>query len=415
MEKKYFPIKTDTACQLKWAWSTLYLNLGVTRSCHRTGESNLTAENFFNFHNTPLKLQDRSQMLKGLWPDSSCTYCKEIEEAGGTSDRMRMSVIPGLSPIELESDSTAISVDPTIVEVYFSNACNLGCLYCNEGLSSTIQAENQKFGPFEKYGVTIKAENDNHFKDLVPYFWQWFDTGFQKVRRLHVLGGEPLYQREFDKLLQMINDYPNPNCELNIVTNLMIPPSRLENFVFKFQQLLVEKKIKRVDITCSIDCWGPEQEYVRYGINLTHWLKNFEFLLSKRWLTININQTITPLTIKPMPALLTKLAEWNKQRPVGHYFSGVFPAPDYLKLDIFGDKEFTNDIENIMKLMPTDTEQKQAAHDYMAGILKQTSVGQPNFEQIQNLIVFLDEKDRRRTTDWLKIFPWIAEYKKHVV
>ena len=52
MSGKYFPIKTKTACQLKWAWSTLYLNNGETKSCHRTGQSELTPENFLNFHNT---------------------------------------------------------------------------------------------------------------------------------------------------------------------------------------------------------------------------------------------------------------------------------------------------------------------------------------------------------------------------
>ena len=33
--KKYFPIKTSTACQLKWAWSTVILQTAVTQSCHR--------------------------------------------------------------------------------------------------------------------------------------------------------------------------------------------------------------------------------------------------------------------------------------------------------------------------------------------------------------------------------------------
>jgi hypothetical protein len=36
MEQRYFPIKTATACQLKWNWSTLFLTTGTTSSCHRT-------------------------------------------------------------------------------------------------------------------------------------------------------------------------------------------------------------------------------------------------------------------------------------------------------------------------------------------------------------------------------------------
>jgi pyruvate-formate lyase-activating enzyme len=414
MEKKYFPIKTATACQLKWAWSTVYLNTGITRSCHRTGESELTADNFVNFHNTPLKLEERTDMLQGRWPTKSCSYCKDIEAAGGISDRIRFQAIPGLTPVELEEDPTAINVDPPLVEVYFSNACNLGCLYCADTLSSVIEAENRKFGLFENKGVRLEL-TPGHFKELVPHFWFWFETGFQKVRRLHVLGGEPFYQKEFDKLLDMIEQYPNPECELNVVTNLMVSNQRIREYVDRFEKLLVKRLIKRVDITCSIDCWGPEQEYVRWGIDLEHWDNNFQYLLSKKWLTININQTIMPLTIKTMPDLLTRLAEWRKQRPVGHFFSGIEPAPDYLRLDIFGSDLFKQDIQRIMQLMPQDNEQDCAARGYMEGILNIILKSKIKVDKVKDLIIYLDEKDRRRGTDWELVFPWLVEFKKHVV
>jgi MoaA/NifB/PqqE/SkfB family radical SAM enzyme len=202
MSNKYFPIKTATSCQLKWAWSTIFLNSGVTRSCHRTADSELTPENFFDFHNTPLKLSDRKMMLEGKWPETSCGYCREIEEAGGFSDRMRQHTIPNLTPIEIEIDPEAIVISPSIVEVYFNNTCNLGCLYCDASFSSTIETENRKFGNFESHGINI-IPSPNHFKDLVPLFWQWFPEGFLKIKRLHVLGGEPFYQKELDKLLDM--------------------------------------------------------------------------------------------------------------------------------------------------------------------------------------------------------------------
>jgi organic radical activating enzyme len=301
-----------------------------------------------------------------------------------------------------------------LIEVYFNNTCNLGCLYCSDTLSSSIAAENKKFGDFEKYGVSIKSK-DQHFKELVPYFWQWFETGFQKIRRLHVLGGEPLYQRDFDHLLEMIEKYPNPNCELNVVTNLMVPTDRLANYVEKFKSAILKKQIKRVDITCSIDCWGADQEYVRHGLKLETWLQNFEFLLSFKWLILNINQTIMPLTIKTMPDLLSRLAEWKKQRSIGHFFSGIFPAPDYLKLEVLGGEIFANDIHKIINMMPTETEQEQEAQNYMKGILLPILKHQPDPVQIRNMIVFLDEKDRRRSTNWRQVFPWLVEFENYVV
>jgi sulfatase maturation enzyme AslB (radical SAM superfamily) len=409
MSDKYFPIKTATACQLKWAWSTIFLNTGVTRSCHRTSESKLTAENFNNFHNTDSKLIDRMLMLQGLWPTTNCQYCKKIEDVGGFSDRMRMMSIPDLSPIEFENNPTAINVNPAIVEVYFNNTCNLGCLYCVDHLSSTIASENKKHGEFSLDGVNIK-NSDKNFKDLVPLFWKWFETGFQKVKRLHILGGEPFLQADFEKLLEMIERYPNPNCELNIVTNLMIPHEKLLAFVEKFKFLLRKRLVRRIDITCSIDSWGAEQEYVRWGIDLDRWKKNFEFLLTQKWLTLNINQTISPLTIKSMPELLKKLQAWRQQRTVGHFFSEVTPGPSYLFPSIFGNAPFKEDFDTILSLMPKESEQDINTYDYMMGIFNRIENSNVNRIEIKKLIIYLNEKDRRRKTNWREIFPWMMEY-----
>lgn len=407
--QKFFPIKTATACQLKWAWSTVYLNTGVTRSCHRTGESNLTQENFLDFHNTPLKISDRERMLQGKWPETSCSYCKEIEQRGGVSDRIRMSSIGNLTPDELYTDATATIVNPTIMEVYFNNTCNLGCLYCGPYLSSTIEFENKKHGEYKKNGVSLPIV-DGNFKNLVPYFWQWFDQGFRNIKRLHVLGGEPFYQKEFDILLEKIKNNPNSDCELNVVTNLMISKERLLDYIDKFKSLLSSKSLRRVDITCSIDCWGAEQEYVRWGIKLDQWEKNFNILLENKWLTININQTIMPLTIKTMPTLIEKLKKWRAKHRVGHYFSGIYPCPDYLKLNVFGHDVFKDDIKKIMSTMPADTDEDLLAKEYMQGILNEIISSTSQQQQIKDLIVFLDEKDRRRKTNWRDVFPWIEQH-----
>jgi organic radical activating enzyme len=414
MKTKVWPIQTATACKLKWAWSTLYLNNGTTRSCHRTAETELTADNFFNFHNTDIKLQDRQNMLAGKWPEKSCTYCKSVEDVGGTSDRMRQLSVPYTIPPELEYDHEAVNVSPTLLEVFFNNTCNLSCLYCSPSLSSSIQAENQKHGEFKQGEVWLK-NTDSHFKDLLPYFWEWFAEKFSTISRFHVLGGEPFYQKEFEKLLDMIDQYPNPECILNIVTNLAISTERLEQLVGKLKSLLKQKKLKRIDITCSMDCWGPQQEYVRWGLNLVEWEKNFTYLLSQKYLYLNINQTIGTLTIKTMPDLLEKLAEWRKIHKIGHWFSGVDPGPEYLKAFKLPGHVFEPDRDRILSLMPQDTDENQHAYEHMQGLFKQICQPEHDPDDIKDLIVFLDEKDRRRGTSWETLLPWLVEYRKYVV
>jgi organic radical activating enzyme len=416
MSKKYFPIRTDTSCQLKWNWSTLYLHKGNTASCHRTGSSQLSAEDFINFHNTDKKQRERSQMLKGQWPTDSCQYCKNIEDSGGFSDRMLHLQIPDMVPPELEDDPSAISVSPTILEVYFDNKCNLSCLYCIPELSSKIQQENVKFGLFESHGVTLEpvAKDPGH-ATYVDLFWQWMQDHSKKLRRFNVLGGEPFYQAEFYQLIDYLEQTPHPDLELGIVTNLMIAQDKMQDLIQRFKNLLVKKHVKRIDITASIDCWGSEQEYVRHGLNLERWQSNFETLLENRWLTVNINQTISVLTIKTMPDLLSKLKSWRNQRPVGHFFSEVSPQPSYLMPHILGPGLFDQDFERIISLMPKDTKQDRISVSYMSGIRDHIENNKPNSQEKLKLRVFLDEKDRRRNTNWRQVFPWLTKEIDHVV
>jgi organic radical activating enzyme len=404
MSDRFFPIKTKTACSLKWSWSTLYLYSGTTASCHRTGISKLTADNFDNFHNTDIKLQDRQHMLNGTWPTDSCGYCKKIEDSGGFSDRMLHLDIPNLYPTELDDDATSININPTILEVYFNNVCNLACLYCLPELSSKINQEHKLFGPFAKDGVILKDVALVDTTLLIDKFWTWLENNSKNLKRLNVLGGEPFYQAEFYKLLDYFESNPHPNLEVCVVTNLMIDTNKLDRICDRLKLLLANKKLKRVDITCSIDCLGDEQEYVRYGLDLALWEQNFELLLSKKWLTLNINQTVSVLTIKTMPELLQKLLIWQKTRPVGHYFSEVTPQPSYLMIDILGNKVFASDVDKILECIPDSTARK-----YMHGLFCKIQEATPNIKEIQKLKTFLDEKDRRRNTSWKNTFPWLVE------
>lgn len=416
MTDKFFPIETATACQLKWNWSTVYLHSATTASCHRTGWSKLSEQNFDQFHNTEKKLQERTSMLAGEWPTDSCNYCREIEQAGGFSDRQLHLKIPNLVPTELEQDSRAIVISPTILEVYLNNTCNLACLYCLPELSSRINQEHEKFGSFQSGTVHLTSSpKSKEYPAILEKFWNWLRNNSRGLRRFNVLGGEPFYQAEFTHLLDFFQQSDHPDLELGVVTNLMVTPAQLDAFLSRFKSLLVQRRLKRIDITCSIDCWGPEQEYVRYGIDLDVWEKNFNRLLDQKWLTININQTISVLTIKTIPQLLEKLSHWRSLRPVGHFFSMTSPGPSYLMPQIMGQGVFDRDFETILSLMPDTTDQDRMAISYMTGIRDTIVKCQPNAEEKRSLRLFLDEKDRRRGNNWRKTFPWLIGEIDHVV
>jgi len=316
MSDKFFPIKTDTACQLKWNWSTIRLDTGITRSCHRVNSDILTVDTFDQFHNTPKKIADRKLMLNGMWPDG-CEYCKNIEDSGGYSDRMLHLTIPNQSPPELEHDLTATVVTPRIVEIYFDNMCNMSCIYCSDGFSSKIQQENINYGRF--------------------------------------------------------------------------------------------------DLTASIDCFGAEQEYVRYGLDLEQWKRNFEYVCGQKWIKVKINQTLSALTTKTVPDLLKYINNLRADRKIGHYFSTTSFTHDCLHPKIFGAGFFDNDFENILQSMPSELEEQITARKYMQGIQKEINLHARDQEKINQLGIFLDEIDRRRNLDWKQTFPWLVKELTNVV
>ena len=195
-EKKYFPIKTETACQLKWNCSTVFLTTENTASCHRTNHHKFNTD-IFDFHNTPSKLEDRKRMLAGEWPVNGCDYCHNIELAGGQSDRITNLNFPGIhAPFELDSDPSAINVTPRILEVYFDNTCNLKCLYCGPHFSSLWDAENIKFGgPGFLKSTNIESNKQKLFN--------WLKNNGKHLTVFNILGGEPLYQTELDECIEI--------------------------------------------------------------------------------------------------------------------------------------------------------------------------------------------------------------------
>jgi MoaA/NifB/PqqE/SkfB family radical SAM enzyme len=411
-----FPIKTATACQLKWTWSTLFLNDGTTSSCHRVGRHLVALDNFDNFHNTPEKVDQRKTMLRGEWPqplpymqeDAGCRYCQKIEQAGGQSDRQFHIQIPNLVPKELENDPSAIIVTPKILEVYLNNACNLSCTYCEPALSSQIENENKKWGRFEKNGVLLDTfvTNRELTRAYTEKFFQWMENNSNELRRLHILGGEPLYQKDFYRILDFLEVHPNKNLELNIVTNLMIDSDKLRNLLERIKNMIAKKSMKRFDVTVSLDCWGPEQEYARRGIKLKTIEQNMEILLIHKWIYLNINSTLSALTLGTFYQLIEKINQWREQHKINHHFMSV-TKPSYHNPDIFGSSFWEEAFAKAFEVMTQNDWQEQNAYRYLRGIESQISASQGRPNEVSKLVTHLDELDRRRGTDWRVIYPHI--------
>lgn len=407
-----FPFNKTPGCRQKWAWSTIYLSKSSTASCHRVDHDKLTLENFSDFHNLPRKLNDRKLMAEGTWPGGGCEYCKDIEDADGFSDRQMhlTDEYENLTPHELLTDPTALKVNPTVLEVYFNNTCNLKCVYCGPWFSSKIEDEYKKHGTVFNTGRSNwdQWSMNKDYDQMVQALWLWLEKNHQDLRSFHILGGEPFMQKEFDDCLDFFDSHPNPNMEFVIITNLSVGDKKMDHYIDRFKALIAKRKLKALQITASLDCWGPQQEYVRSGLNLKQWERNFEKLLKLKWIRLQVNHAICGLSVKTMPELLQKMQQWSSIRPIFNNFMTV-QDPSYMNPTIFGGGVFEKDFELIESLMMNNTEHAKSAKLYMNGIRKQIAYSKPNVQEIRNLKYFLETIDTRRKTDYKTLFPWLVE------
>jgi hypothetical protein len=418
-DKQVFPIKTDTGCLLKWAWSTVYLNQGTSASCHRTDQQPIPPDNFASFHNLPNKIEARQMMLRGEWPQGGCQYCEKIETAGGMSDRQyQLHARHDLdrTPHELFEDPNTLEVVPTILEVYFNNVCNMACLYCGSHFSTKWEEENRRFGVFKQGNVNFgyNTQSNPNYERMLADFWRYLEEKdrYKHIRYYQILGGEPFFQDEFDISMDFWESHPNPELTFNIITNLKVPPKKFQAYIDRFGKMVESGALKRLQITGSIDAWGPQEEYVRWGLDLAEWTENWEYLLDKDWVVMCVNSAVSALTIKTAPELVEKINEWNDRRnpwnPISYSFMSVMTPPEMVP-DIFGPGVFEQDFARLLAAMRERNPSEVSAKEHMRGIMKQIVAGPRNAERIADLKVYLTEIDRRRVTDWKLLFPWLIE------
>ena len=415
----------EPACLYKWQQTTVYLSNQTSATCHRIDAIDISLDNFGDFHNTAEVINDREKMLSGKWPGRGCEYCKNIEDAGGHSDRQVINndyhKILKLTPKEIKENTNTndipTRVTPSTLEVYFSNLCNQACLYCFPRYSSRIENE------FKRYGIATDDVNDkNHFdNDIKKFefkrknyeeakikFWHWMHTNARELKDYHILGGEPFYQ---DEIFENINFFKNNRCpdlHIQIFTNLNVNTERVRKILEEFRYLLNANHIKSLTLMCSIDTWGPAEEYVRSGSKNEIWKKNWDMLCNEFGLDfrIHIHSTLCNLSIKSSIDLVrlyndSSISKYKKNK---HGFS-LAGGHNHLHIGIFPDGFFDECFDQMTKEVTFEPSKEQ-----LLSFKKLTNFKPYNPKLIYKLKNYLDVIDKRRNMNWKETFPWLESF-----
>jgi hypothetical protein len=225
---------------------------------------------------------------------------------------------------------------------------------------------------------------------------------------------------ELDSSIAFWARYGHQNLQFSIVTNLNIPHERFKSYIKKFELLAKKKKIWRLQLTASLDCWGTEQEYVRYGLDFNLWKKNFEYLLNKSWIYPSINSVISALTIKSLPQLIEQINKYNlNQQDVIEefriYSNSILHSFNTSSLIddpyIFSGEVFKDAFDAALQMMPTDSESQIGQKQMMLGIANISAQSHNDTKRIEKLKNYLGQLDSRRGTNWKENFPWLEQIK----
>jgi hypothetical protein len=444
-EEKDYKLKkansiSPTFCFAKWHHSTIYLQLGQTHSCYHPPPHEIKLDeiaiNSSALHNTEQKKQERKMMLAGEKP-SGCQYCWNIESLGKDykSDRhdRNINIYTQERYQEIKNADYTKNINPEYIEVSFGNECNFKCGYCHPKYSSSYYKEIKDHGPYTMVKnhrndidwFKIYEEEDNPY---VKAWWDWWPEVSKTLHILRITGGEPLLQQSTWRLLENLNIDPIPHLGLNINSNLGVKPILVDRFVDYVTNLTTNKKIREFKLFTSIDTWGPQAEYIRTGLNLELWERNFHEYMTKTNSPITFMITFNVLTVTNFKSLLEKILEWRKQynsstddrfRRIG-FDTPHLKEPLQYDMNILPKEEFMPYMYDSLKFMQEnldDADRTKFSQDEInkfSRVVKymETTVYSDNklIEGRTDFYNWFTEYDRRRGTNFLKTFPQLSTF-----
>jgi sulfatase maturation enzyme AslB (radical SAM superfamily) len=228
--------------------------------------------------NQPELQKLRGQFLRNERP-SGCHACWDEEKAGMMSMRKMYDNGGKLHP-----NSTFFHhiprQSPKSLDLKLSNLCNLKCRICTPFLSSQWIKEHKDLKISDPNIIKMYTENSREKFSADPSNAEILKKWAKNIDHLEFYGGEPLMQQEHDIILNIINDFGNPD-----ITNIWYNSNAT---ICDEKFFLLWKNFREVTISLSVDDIGPRFEYQRMNAKWDEVVSNIDKfkLLTKKY---NVN------------------------------------------------------------------------------------------------------------------------------
>lgn len=424
-------------CLAKWLQVTLHLQNGHTHSCHHPNTHKIPldeiAEDPSALHNTQFKKEQRKMMMTGARPEE-CHFCWQVEDSAPVdsdifSDRIYKSTDEWAGKtryFDVMEAGWEHNINPTYLEVSFSHACNFKCAYCSPHISSKWMEEIEKFGG---YPTTLQYNNLEHtkhqnkmpipVKEHNPYveaFWKWWPSVYPTLHTFRITGGEPLMSKDTFRVLDYIIENPNPNLELAINSNCVLPDKLFDKFLEKIKIIQETNAVKRFTLFTSAEAYGKRAEYIRNGMNYDVWLENcHRFLSEVPKANFSIMSTYNALSVTSYmeflkDVLIMKLKHYDASRSINLDIP-YLDNPKWMSVRILP-SSYKEQIANQIKFMQANFCDGKGFHGWESAKLERIQYlfdEERELVHLKDFALFFDEHDKRRDTNFLDTFPEMSD------
>jgi sulfatase maturation enzyme AslB (radical SAM superfamily) len=221
----------------------------------------------------------RASFLSGEKP-KECSLCWKDEEGGKTSYRQYINVgkywdhdtldgkLKNSKLVEKGFDYfSTVRLDnltPTSLALFPGNQCNLSCRMCSGSLSSKWNSETKKHGETKTIRLLDNWQLDDESFDKIV-------DASDKITRLEIYGGEPLYNKKIKEKLDVLIE---KGTAKNIVVYINTNATDVDRKWFKN----LSQHFKRIQVSCSVDGTDNHNNYIRHGSNFSQIMENIDFI-----------------------------------------------------------------------------------------------------------------------------------------
>lgn len=435
---KVLDSKSATFCGAKWYHASMWLNAGVTTSCHHNPphaiDIDAIATNPSALHNTPIKKQERGMLQRGERP-KNCQFCWVMEDLDpeNVSDRVYQSTVSSEESLQYAFESSSdIDVDPHYLEVSFDSTCQLACSYCCPSISTSWARDIRQNGPYRM----LPTDHRNHYigdgrearmsghQENNPYvdaWFRWWDASLHRnLKQLRITGGEPIMSQHTWRLLDWLTDNPNQSStRIEITTNLTYDGDLVNRLLDSVSRLK-----QPVWIYTSGESTGPRAEYVRDGHDWEQWQRNVDQVRSSGVIeNLSVTGTMSAISNDGFVDWLGYLLDQKRRYGRGWMIMSVnlvrFPTfQNIVVLPQALRDQYADEIQSVMQapdidslLSPYEKDHINRYMRYLRGVIEPHGDSQIDHDALRrDFKSFFTQYDQRRGKDFKKTFPRLAEW-----